>query len=150
MRSHALGMLFGLTVLTVASSSFSPANAGVSWATCGEGLRIHGEGVQCSSGVSYPFTANGPGEIWVAKLSVPSTHCAPVRYRVEIDGRYSWMTRVLSAGQSELVTLGRAFSRGNHTVTIKVQVNFGGCYPEAPAINPQSWGVDTQIMIQPE
>ena len=141
------GVAICFLLLGVATSS--PAQASVRWGACGKAERIPGKGVKCSNGFTYPFAASAAGQEWVVKLTTPVTQCAPVRFSVELDGVRLGTTAVLESGRTETMKLGKAIAAGPHSVTVKVQVNFGGCYPEEPAVQPQSWGLDARVILGP-
>lgn len=136
--------------LLVFASLPAPSEASVRWGPCGTPTRVAGKGVQCSNGFAYDFNVTAPGQNWVVRLAVPLTQCAPVRFDVDLDGKKVGTTAVLNAGKAEIVKLSDKLVPGAHKATVKVQVMFGGCYPETPPINPSTWGVDAFVAVKPK
>ena len=136
--------------LLFSASLPAPAEASVRWGPCGTPTRVAGKGVKCSNAFTYDFNVTAPGQNWVVRLAVPLTQCAPVRFDVELDGTKAGTTAVLNAGKAEIVKLSDKLQPGAHKATVKVQVMFGGCYPEAPPINPSTWGVDAFVAVKPK
>ena len=90
------------------------------WTTCG-----------AQHDATVKFSSRGPDTTYTATFTAPTTHCSAVNYQVwsvrDANLMYGKTVRFLNAGETETVSIGSGFPRGNQTVAIRVLGQMGGC-----------------------
>jgi hypothetical protein len=87
---------------------------------------------------------------WAIRLKAPARHCSPVSYAVGLPpatgGNVLGMTRLLRAGESDFIYLGRDFPTGRYPFRITATGYVEGCNTG----RLQSWGVDYSFEVVPQ
>lgn len=88
-----------------------------------------GSATLCSNNAAFFFQSDGPEVEFFVTLTAPATHCSPVVYSVWYPGE-NWSrgsTRVLRAGESENVVIGRGYGPGMAEVRVSAIGIVEGC-----------------------
>jgi cellulase/cellobiase CelA1 len=88
---------------------------------------------------------------WAIRLKAPAGHCSPVSYAVGLPpyatgANVVGITRILRAGESDFIYLGRGFRTGRYPFRITATGYVEGCNTG----RMQSWGVDYSFEVVPQ
>ncbi|HMS96326.1 MAG TPA: hypothetical protein PKA03_14120 [Tabrizicola sp.] len=88
-----------------------------------------GTATLCSTPANYSFHSDGPEVEFFVTLTAPASHCSPVVYSVWFPGENfsRGSTRILRAGESDTVVIGRGYGPGTSQVQVSAIGIIEGC-----------------------
>ena len=142
--------VLSLALATLTALPAAAQRSGHQAVTCAGSTR-QGAFTTCEGHAAVTLSVAAPGAIQGIRLTAPAAHCSPVAYSV-LRAPYASgadvlaSTGILRAGQSETLTLGRAFGAGHHPLRLIANGVVEGCN----AGQMHSWGVNWDFVIIPE